>query len=118
MTATRATVLFAGATLPLVAIAAWVMSLVFRAPVEQRAIWISAAVAFATQLVAFSIARQSVGRNVVAGWGLGMLLRVVVLAVYALVIIGAFALPSGAALVSLAMFFFLSTLLEPLLLKP
>jgi hypothetical protein len=114
----KATVQFAAVTLPLIAAAAWVMGLVYRSAGEQRAIWISAAVAFVTQLLAFAVARRSVGRNVVAGWGLGVLLRVLVLAVYALVIVKAFGLPSSASLVGLATFFFLSTLLEPLLLKP
>jgi hypothetical protein len=47
----------------------------------------------------------------------GAVLRFLVLGVYALVFVETLALPSVAALVSLAAFFFLSTLIEPLLLK-
>jgi hypothetical protein len=50
------------------------------------------------------------------GWGLGALLRLITLAVYALVFVNALALPATAALISLATFFFLSTLVEPLVL--
>ena len=44
-------------------------------------------------------------------------MRLMALAAYALVVTRALGLPSAAALVSLAAFFFLSTVVEPLLLK-
>ena len=44
-------------------------------------------------------------------------MRLAVLAVYGFVLIKAMGLPSAPALLSLAAFFFLSTLVEPLLLK-
>jgi hypothetical protein len=44
-------------------------------------------------------------------------MRFAVLGVYALVFVKALGLPSGAALISLAAFFFISTLIEPLLLQ-
>jgi hypothetical protein len=55
-------------------------------------------------------------RNLMLGWGIGAVLRVVVLAVYALLIVPALGLPGAAALVSLVTFMFLSMLIEPLLL--
>jgi len=54
---------------------------------------------------------------VVAGWGMGMLIRFIVLAIYAFLGARVLGLPIAAALVSLAAFFFVSTLLEPVLLK-
>lgn len=114
----RSGLLFAAVSAAVIAVTAWLIALVFTGAGDARAIRVSALVAFAVQLAAFAIARVSSGRNVIAGWGAGVLLRFVVLAIYALVIVRAFALPSGAALVSLAAFFFLSTLIEPLLLKP
>jgi len=109
--------LFAAASLCLIAAGAWLMTLAFRAPGESRAIWTSAAVAFAVQVLAFAIVKLAAKTNVMAGWGVGAILRFLVLGVYALVFVDALGLPSAAALVSLAAFFFVSTLLEPLLLK-
>lgn len=109
--------LFAGLALVLIGAAAWVLTLVYGSPEATRAVWISAAVAFSVQVIAFSIVKLAARTNVVAGWGIGAIMRFLVLGVYALVIVKALGLPFGAALVSLAAFFFLSTLLEPLLLK-
>jgi hypothetical protein len=109
--------LFAALSLALIALAGWVMTFVFRSPEAARAIWISAAIAFSVQVIAGAIVKLSAKTNVIAGWGVGAIIRFAVLGVYALVFVKALGLPSSAALVSLAAFFFVSTLLEPLLLK-
>ena len=109
--------LFAVLSLALIALAAWVMTFVFDSPFDAKAIWTSAIVAFAVQLIAGAIVKLSAKTNVIAGWGVGAVIRFLVLAVYALVFVKALGLPSTAALVSLVAFFFVSTLLEPLLLK-
>jgi hypothetical protein len=109
--------LFAAATLALIALAGWALTFVYESPAAARAVWTSAAVAFAVQVIAFAIVKLSAKTNVIAGWGVGAILRFLVLGVYALVVVKALGLPSTAALVSLAAFFFLSTLIEPLLLK-
>jgi hypothetical protein len=109
--------LFAAITLALIGCVAWIMTLLYQSPDASRAVWTSAAVAFAVQVLAFTIVKLSAKTNVIAGWGVGAIVRFVVLAVYALVFVKLLRLPSGAALVSLAAFFFLSTLIEPLLLK-
>jgi hypothetical protein len=108
---------FAGLSLAVIALTGWLISLAYGSPDASRAIWTSAAVAFSVQVLAFTIAKLSAKTNVMAGWGVGAILRFVVLGVYALVVVKAIGLPSGAALLSLVAFFFLSTLLEPLLLK-
>ena len=113
----KGTAVFLVVTLLLVAIAAALLALAFPAPAERHAIGVSAGIAVVVQLFAFAIARLTLRTNVIAGWGLGALLRMLVLGAYALVIVGALGLESGAALISLATFFFLTTLIEPLLLK-
>ena len=109
--------LFAAASLVLIAAAAGVMVLLYQSPGAARAVWTSAAIAFAVQVIAFAIVKLSAKENVMAGWGIGAIIRFLVLGLYALVIVKALGLNSGAALVSLVAFFFVSTLLEPLLLK-
>ena len=109
--------LFAAASLVIIAACAWLLGLIFAGPGEHRAVVTSGAVAWAVQIVGFAVARRLAAGNVMAGWGLGMLLRVATLAIYALVIIEPLALPAAPALLSLAAFFFASTLIEPLLLE-
>lgn len=113
----KAGVLFGASSIVIMAITGWILSLVFQKPGDERAILTSAIIAFVVQVIAFAIIKLSAEKNVIAGWGLGALLRFIVFAVYALVIVKAFALPSGTAMISMAAFFFLSTLIEPLLLK-
>lgn len=100
-----------------IAVAGAIMATLYGAAAERRAIGTSALVAFVVQLIAFAIMRLSAKENVVAGWGVGALLRFLVFAVYALVIVKALALPAGAAMISMAVFLFVSTLLEPLFLN-
>ena len=110
--------LFGGACVAIIALAAWTLTLVYQSPEADRAIWTSAGVAFVVQIVAFVIVMLSAKKkNVIAGWGATAVLRFLVLAVYALVFVESLGLPSAPALISLAAFFFASTLVEPLLLK-
>jgi hypothetical protein len=112
---TKAMALYAATSLLVTVLLAWVLGLVWTSGAEHRAILVSAVVAWVVQLFAFAIARLTARTNsVMIGWGIGALLRFAVLAVYGLVIVRAFGLPSAAALVSLAAIFFLSTLVEPL----
>jgi hypothetical protein len=104
-------------SLLLVGAAGLVMALVFPSVTERRAIAISAGVALVVQAAAYGIVRAMAKRNVIAGWGLGAGLRLVALTVFALLVVGRLDLPSAAATVSLAMFLFLTTLVEPLFLK-
>ena len=113
----RAVALFAGVTLLVVLVGGWLFGLLYAAPEAQRAVWTSAAVAFVVQLFGFAIVRLAARSNPIAGWGLGALLRFAVLGVYGFVVVGALGLASGPALLSLAAFFFVSTLVEPLLLN-
>jgi Mg/Co/Ni transporter MgtE len=107
---------FAAATAALIVIGYLILQLGFDSPGDSRALRTSAMVAMAVQLVSFAIARRTAVRNLMVGWGIGTVLRVVVLAVYALLVVPALALPRSAALVSFVTFMFVSMLIEPLLL--
>lgn len=109
--------MFTGVGAAVIAAAGWLLTLVYDGAAERRAIVISALVAIGVQALAFAIVRLSADTNVIAGWGLGALLRFLVFVVYVLVVVKAYALASPAAMVSLAVFLFASTLVEPLFLK-
>jgi hypothetical protein len=113
----KATALFAAATLAIVGVGGWVFMLLYPSAEGQRAVLASAGVALVVQLFGFLILQLAKKSNPIAAWGLGALLRMAVLFVYALVVVKVFALASAPALLSLATFFFLSTLVEPLLLN-
>ncbi len=81
-----------------------------------RAVWSSAVIAFAVQLLAFAIARPFVKTNPIAGWGLGSLVRFAVVMVHAFVGVPALGLASGPALLSLVGFLFVTMIVEPLFL--
>lgn len=81
-----------------------------------RAVWSSAVIAFAVQLLAFAIARPFVKTNPIAGWGLGSLVRFAVVMLHAFVGVPALGLASGPALLSLVGFLFVTMIVEPLFL--
>lgn len=104
-------------SLVLIALAGWLLTIAFPTPNDRHAIIVTAVVAYVVQLASFAVARAWAATNVVAGWGMGMLIRFIVLAIYALLGARLLGLPLATALVSLAAFFFVSTLVEPVLLK-
>jgi len=104
-------------TVGVVVVGGVLLGLAFRGPGDATAIWTSAAVAVVVQLAAFSLGRVVGAGNLTARIGIGALLRFLAIVTYALVVILLVKLPATAALVSLAAFFFLSTVLEPLLIK-
>ena len=112
----RGLALYALACLLAIGLAAAVLVAVYGSPAERRAVVVSAVVALVVQVIAFAIARLLAGRgSAIAGWGLGAVICFAVLVVYGFVS-RALELPSNAALVSLATFFFLTELIEPPLL--
>ena len=85
---------------------------------SRQALGIAAGIAFAVQMVAFVIARAFARRkNVMAGWGIGIALRFAVLLAFGLFAVPKLGLPMSSSLLGLAMFLFVSTLIEPLFLK-
>jgi hypothetical protein len=109
---------FAAVSVAMIGLAAWVITLVVKTPGAAAAIWTSAAVALVVQVASFSFTRFTQPVNVVAGWGSGMLVRFIVLVVYGVVGARALGVALTPALLSLAGFFFLTTLVEPVFLKP
>jgi len=114
---TKAFGLFVVATVAVLVGVGFLLTLGFTGPGDAPAIRLSAIVVAVVQLATFTVARLLAPKNVIAGWGAGALLRVATLVVYALLIVKVLAMPVTAALVSMAVFFFLTTLFEPLLLK-
>ncbi len=114
----RAFALYAVIAVTLVAIVGWLLTLGFHGPGDAAAIRLSAILAVVVQLAAFGAIRLLGPRRVMVGWGIGALLRMLTLGVYGLLVAKVFTgIPIVPALVSLAAFYFLSTLVEPLLLK-
>jgi hypothetical protein len=108
---------YAMVCVPALGLAAFALRALYTAPDAQRAVMVSLWIALPLQLVTFAIARLVSAEQIVVAWGIGMLMRFAVLAAYGFIGIGALQLASGPALISLAVFFFVSTLLEPLFLK-
>ncbi len=109
--------LYALAAIALIATLGWLLTLVFPGPHDAAAIRLSAIVAVVVQLVAFAVTKTLARRHLIAGWGAGSLLRFMTLVVYALLAVKVLGVAPVAALVSLATFLFLSTLIEPLFLR-
>ncbi len=115
----RQIALYAVTTVTLVALVGWLLTLAFRGPGDAAAIRLSAIVAVVVQVAAFGAIRLLGPRRVLVGWGIGALLRLVTLAVFGILVAKAvIGVPLIAALIALASFYFVTTLVEPLLLKP
>lgn len=112
----RALGIFAALALVAIALTGGVLALVFRGPGSGRAILVSAALALGVQLVAYAIVRLAGPSKVMAAWGLGAILRLALLLLHAFVGLKALGLPPAPALLSLATFLFLSTIIETRLL--
>jgi 4-amino-4-deoxy-L-arabinose transferase-like glycosyltransferase len=113
----RSWALYAVAAVALIATIGWLLTMAFPGSRDAAAIRLSAIVAIVVQLVAFAITKAVAQRHLIAGWGAGSLLRFMALVVFALLAVKVLDLPPVAALVSLATFLFLSTLIEPLFLR-
>lgn len=113
----RALALYAGAAAACILLAAGVFMLVYEGGAERQAVWTSAGIAFAVQLLAFGVARLMAQANHgIAGWGLGAIVSLLTLVLYGVIVRGT-SLPAAPALVSLATFLFITELIEPPLLN-
>lgn len=111
----RAVTAFAVTALVLIGVAALIVGRFFPAPDDIEAIWISGVVAFGVQLLTFALLKLAGPANVIAAWGVGMAVRLVALLLYMLLIVSAFGLSENAPLF-LAIFLFVTSVVEPLLL--
>ncbi|WP_337172600.1 hypothetical protein [Gemmatimonas aurantiaca] len=113
-----AIVRFTVAQVMLVILCVYVMqTFVWTDPASVRAVQASAWLAVIVQTFTFAIARLVARQQVIAGWGLGVLLRFASVAFWGFLGIKALGLVAGPALLSLVVFYFLSTLVEPLFLN-
>jgi hypothetical protein len=94
-----------------------VLAAIFKGPGDLRAIGMSGVVAVVVQCAAFSLSRMVGAGNLSARLGMGALLRFLAVGIYAVLVVLVLKLPATAALISLATFFFVSTVIEPLLIK-
>ena len=108
---------FAAASFFLIGIAALALSMLFKGPADDTALWVSAAVAWVTQLAAFPAVRRLTAVNMMTGWGLGSIVRLGTLLVYALIAALVLKLSMTPALIGLALFYFVSMVIEPLFLR-
>ena len=83
----------------------------------RQTILASALAALVVQAGAFGLARSMRDRNIIVGWGLGSLLRVVALVLYAVIVARLWRAQLTPALLSFAGFLFVTTLVEPVFLK-
>ncbi len=113
----RSWALYALVAVVSIAVVGWLLTLGFSGPQDAAAIRLSAIVAALVQLAAFAVTKMLAARHLVAGWGVGSLLRLATLILYALLAVKVLGVAPVAALVSLAMFLFVSTLIEPFFLK-
>jgi hypothetical protein len=113
----RGLALYVLACLLVVGLVAGVFFAAYGTAGDRRAVLVSAVVALVVQTLAFAVARlMAAGGNGVAGWVLGAVICLTTLVIYGFV--GrALGLPSAAALLSLATFFFVTELIEPPLLN-
>lgn len=89
----------------------------FVSPPGQTMLLVSAGLAVTVQMVAFTVARLLQRRHLMLGWGLGSVLRLVVLAVYVVLATNVWQVPMAPALLSFVVFLFVTTVIEPVFLK-
>ncbi len=121
MTVTRSVGLFAAISAAIILTAWIILRLVFASDEQHQALLLAAGLAFAVQVGAFSLlapGRAAAGQpgELIIRWGMGAVIRLVVLVLFA-VLAKVMQLPLDAALVGLATYFFLTMMAEPFLLN-
>jgi hypothetical protein len=82
-----------------------------------RAVVVSACLAFAVQMVAFAVVRVLQPEHLMIGWGVGSVLRLIALVLYAVVLTKVARATLTPALLSFVAFLFVTTVVEPIFLK-
>lgn len=102
-------------TVALIAVTYLALTFWFRSPADRHALLVSAVLAAIVQTAAFSLLHMAGRTNALVAWGLGSLFRGTVLVLYGFFLAKMLHLPLTPALVSFAVFLFVSMLLESLL---
>jgi hypothetical protein len=113
----RSLAFYAVIVITIVALVGWLLTMAFPGPRDVTAIWLSAIVVVVVQLAAFGMTKLLAPKGMFVGWGAGSLLRLATLIIYSLMVVKVLGMPAVPALISMVVFFFLSTLIEPLLLR-
>jgi hypothetical protein len=108
----KAAALFAAACAATIVLLGALLGLLYRSPAERRALVASATIAFVVQVATFVAVRAAGARRLITAWGAAGGVRLVTLIVYGLVVVRALGYPPEAALLSLATFLFVTTLVE------
>jgi len=121
MTAVGSLGVFAAISAAIIIGATLVLRMFFTGESQQQVMLLSAGLAFAVQVGAYAMlmpARKNQGApgELIIRWGMGAVIRLLVLMMFA-GLATAMHLPLDAALVSLATYFFLTMMAEPLLLN-
>ena len=114
--------MFAAVSIASIAVLALVLTRFFPGAESRKAIELSAVVAFVVQLATFWVVlpprnRPDFPGGMLLRWSAGTVLRILSLIFYGLIATKVLGLPAEAALLSLACFYFVTMLVEPLLLK-
>lgn len=83
----------------------------------RQTVLVSGGLAVAVQLAAFAIARAMREKRLMLGWGLGSVLRLATLVLYAVIVARLWRAPITPALLSLVGMLFVTTVFEPIFLK-
>lgn len=109
---------FIAVTIAVAGLGAWIITRAVPGVDVARSVWASAVTVVVVQALAFSLVRMMQPVNVIAGWGLGVMLRAVALVAFGFFGVKALGLSMEPTLLSMAGFFFVSTVIEPVFLKP
>ena len=109
---------FGAAVAGLILLMAWGTSVAVKDAAAAHGVWVSAWLAIAVQCAAFSLTRVVQPAQIMAAWGAGMILRFMAVAAYSLVGVKMLGLAQAPALLSFAGFLFVTTLVEPVFLRP
>jgi hypothetical protein len=113
----RVTARYAAAAGAAIGVAAAALALVYADAEGRLAVAVSAVLAFSVQVPAFALLRSMRGPAFMTAWTVGALGRVLVLVVFGVIVLQSGALPLEPALISLALYFVICTIIEPLLLE-
>jgi hypothetical protein len=108
---------FYGATCVAIVAVIGAAALALSGSAAREAVLASAALAVVIQLVAFAVARLLQPRHMLLGWGLGSMMRLVALVLYAVIVAKLWGAPMMPAMLSFAAFLFATTVVEPIFLK-